>query len=110
MPLPILMEGGLPSGEALERLKRAKQATGYDELVLPCVAVPGSPGPILAVGMEPDWVVEYALLPNLDDEARITAALTAVLINRDDPRLGTAEQLLTKWMGVEVKMTGEEFA
>ena len=109
MPLPILTATGqLPTGEALDRLRRAKQASGYAGLVLPCKAVHGSPGPILAVGVEPDWLTTYAYLPNLDDENRIRAALIAVLINKDDPRLGDEMDLLSKWTGVEVKFVKEE--
>lgn len=108
-PLPILMEGGgLPSGAALERLKRAKWAAGYEGKVLPRVAVPGSPGPILAVGVEPDWVTDYALLPDLEDEGRITAALTAILMNPEDERIGRPEDLLSKWFRADVAYVGEE--
>lgn len=108
-PLPILLAGGgLPEGQDLERLKRAKFATGYDGMVLPRVAVPGSPAPILAVGVEPGWLTTFAYLPDLSDETRITAALTAVLIEPDNPRLGNDVDLLTKWFGKPVTYTGEE--
>lgn len=110
-PLPILMAGGgLPTGEPLERLKRAKQATGYSGLILPRIAVEGSPQPILAIGVEPDWLTTFAYLPNLDDETRITAALTAVLMEPEDPRLGDEVDLLSKWFGGPVIFKGvEEF-
>lgn len=108
-PLPILLKGGgLPSGADLERLKRAKLATGYDGMVLPRVAVEGSPAPILAVGVEPDWLTTFAYLPDLRDEKRITAALTAVLIEPDNPRLGNEVDLLSRWMNGPVTFKGEE--
>lgn len=108
-PLPILTrDHTLPRGEPLLRLQQAKKATGYLGLVLPCQAVQGSPGPILAVGVEPDWLVDYALVPNFDDVSRLTAALTAILINNNDPRLGTYETLLSKWFKGPVKYVGEE--
>lgn len=108
-PLPILLAGGgLPEGQALERLKQAKLATGYDGLVLPRVAVPGSPAPILAVGVEPDWLTTYAYIPDLTSVPRITAALSAVLMEPDNPRLGNEVDLLSKWFGGEVTYTGEE--
>lgn len=100
--------GGLPEGSALARLRAAKLASGYKGLVIPSIAVQGSPGPVLAVGVEPDWLVEYAYLPNLDDVGRITAALTAILITEDDPRLGTEVDLLSKWFGGTVRLIGTE--
>lgn len=108
-PLPILLKGGgLPEGADLERLKRAKFATGYDGMVLPRVAVEGSPAPILAVGVEPSWLTTYAYLPDLSDESRITAALTAVLMDPTNPRLGDEVDLLSKWFDGPVKYLGEE--
>lgn len=108
-PLPILMPGGeLPQGGALDRLKKAKFLSRYTDLVIPHKAVQGSPAPILAVGIEPDWLTTYAYLPNLDDVSRITAALNAVLVDTDDPRLGGDVDLLTKWFGMPVTYTGEE--
>lgn len=108
-PLPILtVDGELPAGEALLRLRLAKKATGYLGLVIPCKAVLGSPGPILAVGCEPDWLTSFALVPNLDDVDRLTAALTAILINPDDPRLAGDEYLLSKWFGAPVTYKGTE--
>lgn len=108
-PLPILTaDGELPTGAALEALRRAKLATGHDGLVLPRKAVQGSPEPILAVGVEPDWLTTFAFVPNLEDEERIAAALTAILMEPDDPRLSREEDLLSKWMGVEVKRLPDE--
>jgi hypothetical protein len=108
-PLPILMPGGgLPEGSALARLRAAKLATGYQGLVIPSIAVAGSPGPVLAIGVEPDWLVEYAFIPNLNDVTRIAAALTAILITENDPRLGTEVDLLSKWFGKPVKLIGTE--
>lgn len=108
-PLPILTaSGALPDGFALEALKAAKLATGYQGMVIPRKAVPGSPGPILAVGVEPDWLVKFAYLPDLSSVDRITAALTAVLMEPEDPRLGDEVDLLSRWFGAPVKFVGEE--
>ena len=108
-PLPILTPSGeLPAGEALLRLRQAKKATGYLGMVVPCQAVLGSPGPILAVGREPDWLVSFAYVPYFDDVERLTAALTAILINPDDPRLGGDEYLLSKWFSAPVTYKGTE--
>lgn len=108
-PLPILTaDGSLPSGRALETLRAAKMATGYPGRVWPCQAVEGSPAPILAVGVEPDWLTEFAYVPDLTDVGRVTAALNAILIDTDDPRLGGVEYLLSKWFEGPVKFIGEE--
>lgn len=108
-PLPILMEGGaLPMGFALEALKRAKAATGYEGMVLPVKALPGSPEPILAVGVTPSWLTDYAYLPDLNSVDRITAALTAILMVPNDPRLNDRTDCLSNWFGVEVTYLGEE--
>lgn len=103
-PLPILTASReLPAGGALDRLRRAKLATGYSGLVEPRKAVYGSPGPILAVGVEPDWLTEFAFVPNFNDVGRLTEALRAILMNPEDPRIGQPVDLLSKWLGVEVK-------
>lgn len=108
-PLPILtVDGELPTGFALEALKAAKIATGYSGMVIPRKAVPGSPAPVLAVGREPDWLTTYAYLPDLSNIERITAALTAVLMEPNDPRLGDEVDLLSRWFGAPVKFVGEE--
>jgi hypothetical protein len=108
-PLPILTaDGRLPTGDALATLRLATLATGYPGRVLPSKAFHGSPGPILAVGVEPDWLVEYALVPDWSSATRLTEALKAILINPDDPRIGRDVDLLSKWFGGEVKYLGEE--
>lgn len=101
-------DGEEPTGAAREALRRSKQATGYDGLVMPAKAVHGSPEPFLAVGVEPDWLCRFAYLPSLEDDERTTAALTAVLMNPDDPRISDEAYLLSKWMGCEVKEITDE--
>lgn len=108
-PLPILTRNGeLPTGRALDTLRRAKLATGYPGLVEPCKALQGSPEPILAVGVEPWWLTAYAYVPHLFDVGRLTEALRAILINPDDPRIGQPVDLLSKWAGVEVREVQDE--
>lgn len=108
-PLPILTaDGELPTGGALATLRLAKMASGYSGMVRPMKAVQGSPGPILAVGVEPDWLVDYALVPDWSSATRLTEALKAILINPDDPRIGRDVDLLSKWFKGPVKFIGEE--
>ena len=106
-PLPILTaDGELPVGADLANLKFAKMFSGYEGLVLPRKAVPGSPGPILAVGRQPDWLCEFAYCADWSDVTALTEALKTVLINPDQA-LGDT-YLLSKWLQGPVKFVGEE--
>lgn len=108
-PLPILtVSGELPTGDALDRLRQAKLATGYSGRVLPVRAAQGSPGPILTVGRDPDWLVKFARVPDFNSVERLTAALTAILIDNDDPRLGGTLYLMNKWSRGQLVYKGEE--
>jgi len=108
-PLPILWGNPeVPTSVHWDAVRAAKAATGYKDLVVPGKAVYGSPGPILAIGKEPDWLTEFALVPNVDDHDRLTAALRAILFTPDDPRMGTPEYLLSQWMGGPVKLISTE--
>lgn len=107
-PLPILLsEGGIPSGWALEALRQAKLASGYQGLIRPAVALEGSPAPILAVGCRPKWLTKYVYVDTLFDVEATTAALRAILIEEDDSVLGD-EDLLSRWFKGPVKLIGEE--
>ena len=108
-PLPILTPGReLPTGDALAALRAAKQATGYSGMVLPVQAVQGSPAPILAVGCYPDWLTTFAHVPDFSDVGRLTAALRAILVDNEDPRLGDETYLLSRWFGAPVKRLEDE--
>ena len=109
-PLPILW-GFEPTKEDWDNLRAAKRYSGHKELVVPRPAVPGSPGIILCIGIEaPTWAADrYAYVPDARQVDRLTEALRVVREdNRDDPRLGTQEQLLSKWMGGDVREVIEE--
>jgi hypothetical protein len=107
-PLPILWpEGYEPTSEDWAALRTAKNATGYPGLVVPRKAVYGSPGVILAVGALPDWLARFAYIDTLSDIGRLTVALNAILNDPEDPRIGGPEELLSRWMGVEVKQVDE---
>lgn len=108
-PLPILTTTGeLPLGVDLDNLREAKFASGYDGMVIPAVAVQGSPAPILAVGCYPDWLTTFAYIPDFSDVGRLTETLRAILINNEDPRLGDETYLLSKWFGAPVKRLEDE--
>lgn len=102
--LPILWAEP-PTTEDWQRLSAARTALGYTDLIQPAEAVPGSPGPILAIGKMPDWIIQYAYVPSTRD-SKLAERLQAVLDRQEDP--DTIGKLLSRWMGVEVKQIGEE--
>lgn len=106
-PLPILTaDGELPVGTDLANLKLAKLFSGYEGLVLPRKAVQGSPGPVLAVGREPDWLTEFAYCKDWSSVTALTEALKVVLVS-PERALGDT-YLLSKWLQGPVKFIGEE--
>jgi hypothetical protein len=109
-PLPILTpDKELPTGEALEALRRAKLATGYAGMVLPSRASQGSPAPILAVGCYPDWLTDFVYVADWTDEGKLTTALKAILLEEGAGWSVMGDTyLLSKWFGGPVKYAGEE--
>lgn len=106
-PLPILThDGSLPTGADLEALKAAKLSLGYEGLVLPARAVQGSPGPILAVGVTPDWLTEFAYVKDWSSVTLLADALRTVLISPERAMGDT--YLLSKWLKGPVTFLGEE--
>lgn len=103
-PLPILTpDGELPTGSALEALRAAKMASGYSGLIVPRQAVYGSPEPVLAVGVKPDWLTKYAYLEDWSDHDAIVRALQTILI-WDDGSVRDEASLLSEWMKAEVRL------
>lgn len=106
-PLPILThDGSLPTGADLEALKAAKLSLGYEGLVLPARAVQGSPGPILAVGVTPDWLTEFAYVKDWSSVTLLADALRTVLMSPERAMGDT--YLLSKWLKGPVTFVGEE--
>lgn len=106
-PLPILW-GQEPTDADWAAVRAAKAATGYKGLVVPRQAVYGSPGVILAVGELPSWLCRFVYVDNTNDAEKLTEALNVVLNDPEDPSVGTEADLLSRWMGVEVKEVEEE--
>ena len=108
-PLPILTpDGSLPSGASLVALRFAKEATGYPGRVLPAKAVQGSPGPILAIGIEPDWLTSYVYVDDYSSITKLSEALEMLLMDEDNPAVKGEVDLLSKWFQGEVKFLGTE--
>lgn len=107
-PLPVLTPNAeAPSGRAYEALRRAKIESGYPGLVQPRQAVQGSPEPILAVGCKPGWLTRYVLVDSFEDHDALVHAMQAILI-WDDGSVSEEADLLSEWMGCEVKLIGVE--
>lgn len=104
--LPILWSEP-PTQEDWDRLSAAKKAIGYTDLIQPCQALQGSPGTILVIGSaRPDWLCNFYACNDITDEDELQWALEGAL--NEDQRMETFEELLSGWMGAEVKYVNEE--
>lgn len=102
--LPILWAEE-PTAEDWARLTAAREAIGHTDLIQPANAYQGSPGPILAIGKIPDWIVQYGYVTSTSDP-NLSKRLQQVLDRQENP--DTIAKLLSAWMGVDVKQVGEE--
>lgn len=84
------------------RIRVAKQALGLPFLVQFGKAVAGGSERVLAIGGEPDFLCDYAQIPNTYS-AGLKPALEWVLSNKEDSRAMSMADVLTKWMGAEVR-------
>lgn len=79
VPLPVWPHGLTPERDLL--LRRAKRELGLDFCILPCPAVPASPGRVLAFGSLPDFLCEAVLIrpENTERYESVLAALRFTL-------------------------------
>lgn len=105
--LPILWAEP-PTADDWARLSAARIAIGYTDPIQPVKALPGSPGPILAIGQLPSWLTGYAHVESTADRIGLEAALQHCLGQDATPRTEEYEALLSHWMGVKVTCRGEE--
>lgn len=112
IPLPIFPWPMSPEREALVR--EAYNATGTHVSIIPCPAVPESPGRVLAFGQIPDFVCETVLIraENVDNVDSIRRALDFTLhtpmVPGGTPGTFTHAMWLSAVMGCEVKFLYEE--
>lgn len=99
-PLPIYSPTPL-SDDDFARIRAAKQRLALPFLAQFGRAVAGSPTRVLAIGGKPDFVCEYAEVPNTSS-AGLDAALAWVLGEHDDSRAMTMAETLTDMFGGEV--------
>jgi len=100
VPLPIYPSK--PTGDDLRLLRGAKEQVVTDTLVKPVNAVPGSPGRIIALREKPEWICEYAYIPN-PNPASMKAALEWALGLTEDARGVTVIKTLREIFGPGVR-------
>lgn len=99
-PLPIYPSA--PTGADLSLLKGAKVSLGIPFLIQPVDAVPGSPGRVIALRKRPDFICDYAFVPE-PNEKSIEAALDWAFSDKVDKRATTVVQQLEDIFGKGVK-------
>lgn len=100
-PLPIWSARELTDAD-YTRIRRAKQQLGLPFLVQFGKAVAGGWERVLAIGGEPPFLCEYAQIPNTYSSG-LGSALEWVLTDKEDSRAMLMADVLSKWMGAEVR-------
>ena len=100
LPLPIYPSK--PTGDDLAMLKAAKEQVVTTSLIKPVKAVPGSPGRIIALCDKPNWICEYAYIPNPNPDS-MKAALEWALGLTEDSRGVTVIKTLREIFGPGVR-------
>jgi hypothetical protein len=100
LPLPIYPSK--PTGDDLAMLKEAKAKVGTDILIQPVRAVRGSPGRVIALRERPDWICDYAYIPNPNQQS-MKEALEWALGLREDSRAITVVRTLREIFGDGIK-------
>lgn len=100
--LPIYAPHGLSAAD-WDAIKRAKASLHLPRLVKPVGAVLGTPGRILAIGAEPDWIdCEYAFIAKAEGPG-LVSALEWVLTDKRDARAMNTLKILQKILGPGVR-------
>lgn len=99
---PIAIYPSAPTGADLTALKKAKALIDTDILIKPVRAVPGSPGPLLALREKPEFVCDYALVEEVTPE-QIKPALEWVLGLNNNYRGYSAIVMLREVFGPDVE-------
>lgn len=105
--LPILW-GKPPAEQDWRRLGDARIAIGYPDKIMPARAVHGSPGRVLAIGAEPDWLCEFIRVDDTLDAPKLEFALKWALEAEEGLDGEDVAEKLASWMGVEVTFKGME--
>lgn len=100
VPLPIYPSK--PTESDLAILKAAKGMVATTVLIKPVRAVPGSPGRIIALRERPEWLCDYAYIPDPNPHS-MKAALEWALGLTEDPRGITVIRTLKEIFGTGVR-------
>lgn len=100
LPLPVYPSK--PSGADLEAFKAAKASMGIDYLIQPVRGVSGSPFRIIALRERPDFICDYAFVPNPNVDS-IRNAMEWALGDKHDPRATTVQKTLEEIFGGAVR-------
>jgi len=96
--IPLATYPGRPVGKDLAMLKEAKAKLNIDAMIQPVRALPGSPGRIIALREKPNWICDYAFIPNPNVDS-LKEALQWVLGIKEDPRGITVIRTLREIFG-----------
>jgi hypothetical protein len=94
-----------PTGDDLETFKAAKGELSLDYLIQPVRAFSGSPFRIIALKERPDWICDYAFVPEVSVKS-IKSAMQWALSDDDDPRAVTVVKTLKNIFGEGVREVG----
>jgi hypothetical protein len=99
-PLQIL--AGKLYADDWDRLKAAKEKLKLPFTVMPSKAVPGGEGRVLAIGVKPNFICDYAFVESTKSPGFITAFDWATS-DKTDSRAVTAEEMLQAILGPETR-------
>lgn len=99
-PLPVYPSA--PTGDDLTLLREAKAKLDTDVLIQPVEAVPGSPGRVIALRQKPNFICDYAFIPEPKPDSML-AALDWALSDKFDSRATTVVQQLQDIFGKGVE-------
>ena len=87
----------------MAELKEAKRRLDVDFQVLPCKAYPGGPTRVLAVGIQPDFLCDFALVKDPANSIALEAGLAWVLDpDKEDSRASLIIDQLRATFGADV--------
>lgn len=99
---PLQIMSGKLHADDWQRIRAAKASLDLPFLITPAKAVPGGVGRVLAIGVKPDFVCDYAFVPDTKSPGLI-AAMEWALTDKEDPRAVTVEDMMKQIFGPETK-------
>lgn len=87
----------------IQKLKAAKASLSFSDLLKPVIATVSTNARILAWGVEPHWLSDYAYVTDETSLDGLTAALGWVLTDEENPRATTVLSTLQKILGEDLR-------